>query len=150
MAIDAGATEIFIILLSPATTQPVNTTFTALLPILEKTIDMFTTDVGKNDLLLPMQYNKALQYIDAVKTKMVQAGMSKTDVDNYFRLQQGSNPFEDKVPLKIYEIRPKSSLGGGAGGLTFDPAEMRQMLAKGETAAADFIASLSPADITWD
>ncbi|TDH28980.1 patatin-like phospholipase family protein [Segetibacter sp. 3557_3] len=148
MAIDAGATEIFVILLSAESTT-VNTEFTTLFPILQQTIDILTTDVGKNDLLLPEQYNQALSYIDAVKRKMLASGLSQTQVDSYFRLGQGSNLFEGKSPLKIFKIRPTTPLGGGPGGLTFDPAEMKQMLARGKTAVGEFIASLDPKDITW-
>lgn len=150
MAIDAGATEIFVILLSPAQGEPIDSEFTAILPILERTIDLFTIEVGNNDLSQPRQYNRALQYIAAVKAKMIQSGLSQAEVDNYFRLPAPANPFQDKEPLKIFEIRPKSFLGGGPGGLNFDPAEMKQMMAKGEAAVADFIASLPPDDITWD
>lgn len=149
MAIDAGATEIFAILLSPENDEPVKTEFASLLPILERTIDIFTADVGKNDLLIPEQYNEALEYINVVKEKMIASGLNQNQVDDYFKTDQGANPFEDKLLLKIFKIRPTEFLGGGPGGLVFDPSEMKQMLAKGEDASGNFIASLDPKDITW-
>ncbi|MGI8951351.1 MAG: patatin-like phospholipase family protein [Chitinophagaceae bacterium] len=149
MAIDAGATEIFVILLSPENTAPVNTEFTTLFSLLQQTIDIFTTDVGKNDLLIPDQYNAALEYINAVKQKMISAGLTESQVNDFFDTDQISNPFENKLPLKIFKIRPEQFLGGGPGGLIFDPAEMKQMLAKGQNATNQFIASLDPKDITW-
>lgn len=148
-AIDAGATEIFTIILSPEKTQPVNTEFARLLPILQQTIDIFITGVGKNDLRVPELYNEALQYIAAVKRKMAAAGINQNQVDEYFRTDQKENPFEDKPPFKMFIIRPGEFLGGGPGGLVFDPAEMQQMLAKGKEASQDFIASLDPKDISW-
>ncbi len=149
MAIDNGATEIFLILLSPEVSTTEIVEYKTLVPILEKTIDIFTTDVSKNDLIIPEQYNEALKYIDAVKNKMQRAGISKNDIDDYFTIRGRQSPYEDKVPIKIWTIRPKESLGGGPGGLTFDPAEMKQMLAKGRSTTNDFVASLDPGDISW-
>ncbi len=148
MAIDAGATEIFTILLSPEKSESKNIQFESLLPILEQTVDIFTSNVGKNDLLVPELYNEALLYIDAVKRKMVAAGINQNQIDDFFNAEE-SNPFIDKAPLKIFEIRPAEFLGGGPGGLVFDPAEMKQMLATGENITDHFIASLDPKNITW-
>jgi predicted patatin/cPLA2 family phospholipase len=148
-AIDAGATEIFVILLSPQKDKPDDTEYKSLFPLLQRTIDIFSTDVGKNDVLVANQYNQALQYINAVKQKMVAAGLNQTQVNQYFNVDQNTNPFQNKLPLKIFTIRPDQFLGGGPGGLTFDPAEMKQMLAKGANASDNFIASLNPKDITW-
>jgi len=149
MAIDNGATEIFTILLSSGAPDDDDSEMTKLFPILQRTIDIFTDDVGKNDLVIPQQFNEALEYIDAVKKKMKRAGVSADAIADYFHIRGRENPYEDKQPLKLYTIRPKSPLGGGPGGLTFDPVAMTGMLKKGETAVTDFIASLEPGDITW-
>jgi len=149
MAIDAGATEIFTILLSSGKDDPVNKEFKDLFSILQQTIDIFTDDVGKNDLLIPQQYNESLEYIDAVKKKMRREGVAAADIEKYFTIRGRESPYEGKVPLKLFTIRPDQPLGGGPGGLVFDPAEMKNMLAKGESMAGNFIASLSPGDITW-
>lgn len=149
MAIDAGATEIFAILLSPEKDEPELTEFTALLPLLLRTVDIFSTDVGINDLLFTEQYNEVLEYINAVKQKLIASGLSQNQVDDFFKIDRDAYSFEGKLPLKIFKVRPPQSLGGGPDGLVFDPAEMKQMLAKGEDAADNFIASLDPTDITW-
>ena len=149
MAIDNGAKEIFTILLSTGQKVVVDAEFKTIFPILQQTIDIFTEDVGKNDLIVPGQYNEALQYIDAVKRKMKSAGIDPAQVDNYFRVAGNDNPFEDKMPLKLFTFRPDKPLGGGPGGLTFDSAEMKKMIAAGQKVSNDFIASLDPGDITW-
>ncbi len=149
MAIDNGATEIFTILLSSDQADDDDGTITGLFTILQKTVDIFIDDVGKNDLIIPEQYNEALEYIDAIKNKMKRAGISADKITEYFNVRGRQSPYEDKVPLKLYTIRPDAPLGGGPGGLTFDPVAMQAMLKKGETAGDDFIASLKPADITW-
>ena len=50
--------------------------FKTLFPILEQTISIFITDVGKNDLIIPQLDNEALTYIDAVKKKMKREGVA--------------------------------------------------------------------------
>lgn len=149
MAIDNGATEIFTILLSTGQKVIVDTEFKTIFPILQQTIDIFTEDVGKNDLIIPSQYNAALEYIDAVKKKMKRAGIDPAQVDEYFRVKGKENPYEDKSPIKFFTFRPKEPLGGGPGGLTFDPAEMKKMIASGQKVTNEFIAALNPGDITW-
>lgn len=149
MAIDAGATEIFTILLSSGRSEPVAGPVTGITNILVRAIDIFITDVGKNDLIIPSQYNDALKYIEAVKRKMVADGISRDDVNRYFTIRGRESPWEDKVPLKLFTIRPDVPLGGGPGGLTFDQTEMRGMIAKGVTGANLFNDALRPGDITW-
>lgn len=149
MAIDNGATEIFTILLSPETKDPANVVYSDLFTLLQKTLDIFMEDVAKNDLIIPGQYNEALEYIEAVKRKMKRSGLGTDVINEYFKIRGKENPYEDKLPLKLYSFRPNAPLGGGPGGLTFDPVVMKTMLNKGEISANDFIATLNPAEITW-
>lgn len=149
MAIDQGAEEIFAILLSAEGDDPINKEFKSLFDILQQTIDIFTLDVGKNDLIIPEQYNEALSYIDSVKKKMKREGVATSDIEKYFSIRGHESPWEDKVPLSIFIIRPDAPLGGGPGGLEFNPTEMKGMVTKGRQAAGDFIAGLEPGQITW-
>ncbi|MBS1730892.1 MAG: patatin-like phospholipase family protein [Bacteroidetes bacterium] len=148
MAIDAGATEIFTILLSPDKSTLVKDQFTNLMSILGETVDILTSSVGKTDVAITDQYAAALKYIDDVKTKMKMAGIDENDIKNYFTLPT-ANIFQDKEPIKIFKIRPDDYLGGGPGGLTFDPSEMQGMMAKGITAFNQFAANLPSGDVTW-
>jgi predicted acylesterase/phospholipase RssA len=149
MAIDNGATEIFTILLSTGGKVIIETEFKTIFPILQQTIDIFTEDVGKNDLIIPSQYNEALIYIDAVKKKMVKSGIDAAKVNEYFKIRGKESPYEDKVPLKFFTFRPKAPLGGGPGGLTFESEEMKKMIAAGQKITNEFIAGLNQDDITW-
>lgn len=149
MAIDNGATEIFTILLSTDNNIPENKVYNGLFSILQKTVDIFIDDVSKNDLVIPQLYNRALVYISAVKRKMESSGIEPGKITEFFRISGLENPFQDKIPLKFFTFRPQDALGGGPGGLTFDPDVMKGMVAKGEASANDFIASLNPDDITW-
>lgn len=149
MAIDNGATEIFTILLSPEKSETDTKELKDLFSILTKTIDIFTDDVGKSDLIIPAQYNEALLYIDAVKKKMLRNGISSEQVKDFFTIRGRESPYEDKTPVKMYTFRPGEPLNGGPGGLSFDPDIMKDMIKAGNKVAGDFIASLNPADITW-
>ena len=149
MAIDNGATEIFTILLSPESDEAEKKEYKNLFSILERTISIFTDDVGKNDLIIPKLFNEGLEYIDAVKKKMISKGISENEVADYFSISGLESPYENKKPLKLFQFRPKAPLGGGAGGLNFDQVEMKEMIAKGETSANEFIAMLQTTDISW-
>lgn len=149
MAIDNGATEIFTILLSPEEDAVDNVSYGDLFGILQKTIGIFTDGVAKDDLIIPQQYNNALTYIEAVKSKMKAGGISSDDVDEFFNIPEVKNPYQGKKPIKFFTFQPTAPLGGGPGGLTFDPVEMRGMVEKGVAAANEFIANVNPTDITW-
>lgn len=140
MAIDAGATDILVILLTPEDSQEVKTEFKDLMSILGETVDILVSEVGKSDLKLVENYNAALKYIDAVKDKMLRAGVSKREVDAYFSLADG-NIFQDKRQINIIKIRPTQPLGGGPGGLHFDPDEMKAMMATGKIVFNDVASS---------
>lgn len=148
MAIDAGADLIFAILLSAedSFTTTDNKDYKNLMDILVKTIDILTSDVGKNNVEITGQYNDALSYIDEVKKRMKEDGMSDDVIQQYFTLSD-ANIFQNRKPHKIFTIRPAQPLGGGPGGLTFVPAEMSDMEAKGESAFNQFAATLTKDDI---
>jgi NTE family protein len=148
IAINQGATEIFTILLSAEDKTPEPGSYEKIFPILERTIDIFTTDVAKNDLIIPEQFNGGLTYIAKVKANMKSAGVSDAQIQSYFSVNP-TNPFSNKTPLRLFTIRPTSPLGGGPGGLNFDPDEMKDMVKTGELIASDFIAALEPGSVTW-
>lgn len=149
MAIQNGATEIVAILLSAEHTEVETKEFKDIYSILEKTIAIFTEDVGKNDMVVPVQYNEALKYIDSVKRKMRRDGLTKEVVDEYFTTSSTPNPFQGKVPITIHVIRPQQPLGGGPGGLDFIPADMTVMLSTGEEIMQQYIAKLEAEGSVW-
>jgi len=150
IAVDAGAGEIFSILHSSKQITPPTDSlqFKEIFSILQQTIAMFITDVGENDLYVPYQYNEALKYIKAVKENMKELGVSQSEIDSYFTLSD-TNAFQNREPLKIHVIQPQTALGGGPGGLDFNSAEMREMMASGHLALQKYVASLRPGDVTW-
>jgi len=55
-------------------------------------------------------------------------------IDDWFDTGMIDNPFYNRAPVRLHIIRPDVPLGGGPDGLSFDPAVMQEMLAKGEQA----------------
>lgn len=142
LAIEQGADEIFVILLSAPGQTPVEKRYTSVPDILMRTIEIFTTDVGENDIDRPLLYNKALNYMDGVRANLKQYGIPENDIRQL--LEVPGNPFSGKRSINLHLIRPDGYLGGGPGGLTFDPAEMKGMVAKGLSSMDRYIAGLPP------
>ncbi|HOY28828.1 MAG TPA: patatin-like phospholipase family protein [Flavobacteriales bacterium] len=145
MAIALDATEIHAVALSPAQEAPENKRYTSAFGILEKTIDRFSDDVGLNDLRVPLLINSALRRIGDAKRKLKEKGVSQAVINACFKAAP-DDPFQDKEEIPIHLIRPEAHLGGGPGGLTFDPTEMRGMLRKGYERAQAYFAAPPPTD----
>lgn len=145
MAIALDATEIHAIALSPAAEPPENKRFTSAFGILEKTIDRFSDDVGLNDIRVPMLINSALKRLGDAKRRLQQNGVPQAVIDACFQ-PAPDDPFQNKQDIPIHLIRPESHLGGGPGGLTFDPDEMRGMVRKGHERAEAYFAEAPPTD----
>ncbi len=79
---------------------------------------------------MPKYINRSLEYLKAVKTKMKEAGLKPKEIESFFNIPF-DNPFLGKTDLKLHIIRPEKPLNGGPGGLTFDPPEMKKMVAYG-------------------
>ena len=141
IAIDAGADEIFAISLSPVKKEDSAIRYIKTFPILQRTLDIFSEDVGTNDIKIPRLYNKALRYIAAVKQNMKDDGIAEADIERYFHAPL-HDAFSGKKPIRIHHITPDEPLGGGPGGLEFNPAQMLAMLQKGESKIASYMAGL--------
>jgi predicted acylesterase/phospholipase RssA len=141
LAIDTGATEVYAILLTPETPEVDDHVFKSPFEILQQTMDWFTMDVAVNDLKMPKFINRSLDYLKAVKAKMKAAGIRQKEIDAFFDVPF-DNPFMGKKDLKLHIIRPEKPLNGGPGGLTFDPAEMKKMVAYGEETARKYFENL--------
>jgi NTE family protein len=146
LAIDNGATEIFAIALSPESIPVDNTLKSNLIDILSLSVDIFSTDVSVTDIKIPSIYNKALTYIDDVKEKMKQNGISAQQIQEFFNIQH-DNPFQNKRKLKIHIIRPQFKLDGGQGGLEFNPVKMKKMLLDGKQTAERYFQDLDNGEI---
>lgn len=142
LAIEAGATDIFVILLSTAGAEPAEQPYGDVMSILLRTIDILLRDVGENDLRLPAFYNRILRYLRSVKQRLQASGMSEMDLEELFH--RDLDPlFARQVP-RIHLVRPSAPLPGGPGGLEFNPLVMREMMQRGEADLSTYLASLGP------
>ena len=140
-AIDNGAETIIAITLGPRQLSADATDFTKAVPILERTLELFSEDVGANDYRLARLYQQGNGYLRAVRQQLLSQGVAAATVEAAFG--QGGNPFAGTAVTTIHEIRPSAKLGeGGPGGLTFDPVAMRGMMAKGQAQAKAYFEAL--------
>ena len=143
MAIAGGATDVYVILQSPAVPTTEDREYHDIFSILQETLDIFITDAADNRRILPNLYNEGLRYIQAVKNKMRRQGVPAAMIDDWFDTGMVDNPFYNRTPVRLHIIRPDLPLGGGPDGLSFDPAVMQEMLAKGEQAMEAHLALTS-------
>ena len=128
-ALDSGATNIYVVYLSPETEPEVNKEYKNIFDILLRTLALFSDDVGENDVAIPKLYNKALLYLEAVKKNIVENSSLTADaVERIFDLP--GNPFAGKKLINLKVFHPEYILKG-MGGLEFDPVEMKKYLDHG-------------------
>ncbi|WP_324672152.1 patatin-like phospholipase family protein [Hymenobacter sp. GOD-10R] len=128
--VDQGAETIIAITLNPYQTPADNTPKTKAIQVLERTIDLFSEDVGANDYRVAELYAQGNQYLQAIRRALLARGVAAGIIEQ--ALAQPSNPFAGTAVTTIHEIRPQTKLEeGGPGGLTFQPAAMQGMLRKG-------------------
>ncbi|OUJ74845.1 patatin-like phospholipase family protein [Hymenobacter crusticola] len=143
-AVDHGAETIIAITLNPQQTPADSTQKTKAIQVLERTVDLFSEDVGANDYRLAELYEQGNQYLQAVRHTLLARGVAPTIVEQ--ALAQPSNPFAHTAVTKIHDIRPQARLDeGGPGGLTFQPAAMQAMLRKGYAQAEAYFRALPAA-----
>ena len=146
-AVEAGADNILTIIHSSQMKPVQQTVFKNMFEVLQQTLELFLTDVGENDMYVPRLFNDGLVYIDKVKNKMRSEGVSDALIDNYFNVDE-SSPYQNRKPIRMHLIQPLQLLGGGPGGLVFDPVEMKSMLAAGETSFITYAAHFT-SDNFW-
>jgi NTE family protein len=130
VAVDAGATSIIVISLSPANTPPTNSTFGSAFGILLRTIDMYGEDVSHNDYRVPLLYESANGFLESLRANLKTEGLSDATIDAL--IETNDNPFRGKPIKKIIAIRPNAPLTeGGQGGLVFEKNALKQMFDKG-------------------
>jgi predicted acylesterase/phospholipase RssA len=144
LAVASGATDVYVLLQSPAAPVTTDKEYRDIFSILQETLDIFMADAADSRRILPNLYNEGLRYIQSVKKKMEQQGVPSSMIENWFDTGMGDNPFYNRPPVRLHIIRPDVPLGGGPDGLSFDPAIMQEMLAKGEQAMAAYLAGNEP------
>lgn len=149
LAIDSNVDEVIGVVLSKEKSVSNNTEYDDIISVLKRTIDVFSNEVGQNDVRLPQLYNESLKYIDSVKRKLKRLGVSSSIIDQAFTIRGNKSPFENKKPIDIHLIRPLQELNGGPGGLDFIPNNMLSMFNQGGIDTGQYLASLTPIPNDW-
>ena len=145
-AIDHGAETIIAITNNPAKVPDDNQLIAKATPMLERTIDLLSEDVGTNDYRLAFFYQQTNTYLNAIRAKLLAQGVSPTLVDVSL-LHKGNSPVAGTSIRQIISNQTSYAklTEGGPGGLTFDPVAMQQMFQKGiQAAKAVFTQPLPP------
>ncbi|MBC8154010.1 MAG: patatin-like phospholipase family protein [Bacteroidetes bacterium] len=141
-AIDNGAQTIIAITNSPDQIPATTALVSKALPMLERTIDLFSEDVSDNDYRLANLTRQTNTYLDGVKAQLRAQGVAPALVEGAFA--QAGNPVAGSPITTIHAIRPQTKLTeGGPGGLTFEPTLMKQMFQKGFQRAKAVFEALS-------
>jgi NTE family protein len=137
VAIDAGATEICCLILAPAMDRrkPYGKRFGNVLDVAERAVDLLSEEVGASDVKLSTLYTNAMVYLNAVRAKLLAAGVDAAVVDAALAQPGVLNPFADKRAVSLRIIRPEHPLPGDT--LSFDPAVMKANLDYGEECARE-------------
>jgi len=138
LAIEKGAREIFVILLTPEIPGEDDILFKNLLDILEQHVDNNTNEIAATDIRVTQLINNALAYFETVKNNLKKAGISAADITRCFDAP-AANPFKGKRKVKLHIIRPEKALDVHMGGLEFIPQVMKEMMKEGERRAADLL-----------
>lgn len=150
IALEAGADELFAILLSARNNAPDPDTYKDLLAVLMQTIAVFIIDVADNDLFAPRQYIGFVNYLNQVKAAMKADGISEAALARYFSSTQPDyQNLTDRSSIKLHVIQPDTALDGGPGGLVFEPEKMKHMVQQGKIALQYYVARLKPGETDW-
>lgn len=134
VAIDAGATDIVVILLSPRERGPARENLGRLPGVLQRTIDLLCEEVGDGDVKLAQLHATGARYVQAVRDGLVRDhGLTPAQADAALAPAAAQNPFAGKPAVSLRVIRPAQPLQGET--LGFDPAAMQANLATGFQAA---------------
>jgi predicted acylesterase/phospholipase RssA len=138
VAIDAGATDIVVILLAPKDRGPAKENLTRLTGVLQRTIDLLSEEVGDGDTKIAQLYTAGARYLQAIRDGLVRDhGLTPQQADAAMAPAAAQNPFAGKRAVALRVIRPTGPLQGGT--LVFDPVAMQANLTTGfQTAQAQW------------
>lgn len=130
VAADAGATEIDVVMLSPASDAkpPAAPPFDRLFRICKRSLDLLMEESGEMDLRAARAYTDARRYLDDLGAALIRDhGFSQARVDALF--DSVGTPLLGRKAASLRVIRPAGLLDGDT--LEFDPAIMRRNLELG-------------------
>lgn len=132
VALQTGVDEIFVIMMSPASTARTPGQVHSLTEVLETTIGCFTSQNAYNDLMLAQAMVGVAAYVNDLRSALAGTGLDSTRVET---ILAQNRPFREVRAPRLVVIRPKDPLPGGS--LTNRVADQAAMFLLGEDAARE-------------
>ncbi len=130
IVIDNGAEEIYGVALTAENEQADDDRFNDLVPLIKRTIDLFSQEIMLNDIRGAELYNQAVLYLEEVKKSLKTAlPGDEQKIDETLAQLQPQNPFANARVVELHVIRPNEKLIKDS--LKFNQADMRRMLRLG-------------------
>lgn len=136
IVIENGATDVFVITLTAENEGGDEHTFTSLVTILKRTIELFCQETVRSDIAIAELYNEAVVYQETLRRALTQALPGNDGlIDQAFKDTQEANPFATAQIVKLFSIRPAGKLCADA--LHFSTGDMQRMLRLGRERVDD-------------
>lgn len=132
VALQSGADEVFVIMMSPASTKRSATRATKLTEVLGTTISCFTSQNAHNDLVLAEAMVGVVAYVNSLRAALALEGLSQDRID---LIVGPGRPFPEVRAPRLIVIRPREPLPGDS--LTNRVPDQAAMLLLGEDAARE-------------
>ena len=142
IALDNGATEIYVIIMTPVEKAPKESKYSRSLDILQRTTDLFSSEVMLNDVREANRRSETTLYMDALKRRIKNRfSLSDQELEELFTLNDPAlpnpNPFAGMEGVRIITIRPQTGDEVPGGTLDFNPERMRRMIVAGRKKAEE-------------
>ena len=149
IALDNGATEIYVIIMTPVEKAPRQTKFSRSLDILQRTTDLFSSEVMLNDVREAHRRSETTLYIEALKQRVRNRfSLSDQEIDELFNINDANlpnpNPFANMDGVRIITIRPQTGDEVPGGTLDFNKTRMRRMIEAGRKKAEEVLGPPPP------
>jgi predicted acylesterase/phospholipase RssA len=140
IAIDNGATEAYVILLSPEQQTVQNGECENVFSILKQTIELLCRDVMIHDIYVAELHSEMVAYLIELKS-VIQQKFSLSDQDAYNILStlHSPNRFLGKAIVIIKLIQPRTAEDLTTDALVFDPDEMKRVMQNGYNRAQEVL-----------
>jgi NTE family protein len=139
VVIDAGATEIYAVILAPDRTVkgPKPGSYDTIPKVAMRSLDLLMEEAGDDDLRIGQLYVDFARHRQQLRDRLVARGVSVATVDAALQDLVGQDPLGRRRAVKLHIIRPQRILAGETA--SFDPVAMRANLDHGYASARDFL-----------
>jgi NTE family protein len=137
IVIDAGATEVYAIVLSPdpKVKGPDPGPYHTIPRVAVRALDLLMEEAGDDDLRIGQLYVEFGRHRQQLRDRLTARGVDRVTVDAAFQDLASSDPLGDRRAVTLHVIRPERALEGQTA--SFDPVAMAANLEYGYESALD-------------